>query len=136
VDQKRQALTKFLADHADILSRQGSVRATWRAYQGKRLGPFFLLVYREAGRQRSLYIGADPALAEEARRKLADMQAPLRAEREFDRHLAQLHQDFQEQKHVFARHLQQFGLYLKGTQVRGWRSCRRGPNRPEGSGEG
>jgi len=128
VDQKRQALTNYLREHADNFARQGSVRATWRMHQGKKLGPFYLLVHREAGRQRTLYIGADRALADEVQQQLAELQAPLRSERAFDRQLARLHQDFQEQKHVFARHLQQYGLRLKGTEVRGWRSFRRGPD--------
>ncbi len=34
-----------------IMARQGTVVATWRTRQGRKVGPYYRLAWREAGRQ-------------------------------------------------------------------------------------
>ena len=43
----------FLLQHPQRFATQGSVAATWRTYRGRRLGPYFQLIYRRDGRKRS-----------------------------------------------------------------------------------
>jgi hypothetical protein len=127
VDQKRRQALQFLADHAAVFCRQGSVQPSWRWYQRKKLGPFFRLVFRDGGTQSSLYLGADKELAAEVRRVLQEMQAPLRERRERDKQLALMQAALQEQKLDFDRQLRRLGLFLKGNEIRGWRSLPRTP---------
>jgi hypothetical protein len=127
VAQKRRDVFQFLAARADLLCQQGSVQASWRSYRGKSLGPFFRLVYRQGGAQRSLYLGADPALAAEVRQALEELQRPLRDRREHEQRLAAARAEFKEQRRAFDRELFSFGLHLKGNQIRGWRTRRNTP---------
>lgn len=69
-DQKRQRIVEFIAEHTEIFSRRGAVVETWREYAGRRQGPYFSLIFRQAGRQRSLYLGSDPRLADAVRELL------------------------------------------------------------------
>jgi hypothetical protein len=124
VDQKSGEVLKFLADHTALFCRQGSVQASWRSHHGKRLGPFFRLAYRHAGTQSAIYLGADAALAEEVRRVLEEMQAPLRERRERDRQLALMRAALKKHKNDLRQALKRLGLVLKGSQIRGWRNLR------------
>lgn len=131
VAQKRQQLLNFIAAHPEIFSRQGSVQSSERTYQGKRLGPFFRLVFRSAGRLRSVYIGGHRALASEIAQVLRDLQAPLRQGRGIDRRLAEVWKDFQEGRRAFRQRLEQCGLCLKGNEIRGWRAWRGAAQTPD-----
>ena len=61
VDQKTkrryEAVRAWIFAHRRLLATQGTVTASWREYQGRRLGPFYRLAYREGNRQRSVYLG-------------------------------------------------------------------------------
>ena len=123
VDQRLLSVLKFLWDHPEIFSRQGSVVRTWRLYRSRRLGPYYRLAFREDGRQRSWYLGSSSCLAEEVRKALRQMQAPLRQRRYVDQVLAAACADLQHQKAEFDRRLQERGLQLKGFgEIRGWRN--------------
>jgi hypothetical protein len=121
VDQKREATLRFLSDHAEFLSQQGSVQASWRHYNEHALGPFFRLQYRAAGRQRCLYLGGDRTLASEVQAILREMQAPLRAKRTLAQQTATARKALKNQTRNLDKELRKRGLYLKGTEVRGWR---------------
>jgi hypothetical protein len=123
VAQKKDLVLRFIADHALILSRHGSVQATWRLYQGRRLGPFYRLVYRSERRQHSIYLGRQEGLAEEVRRLLAEMQAPVRQSRLLARTKRVARQALRGQKRELDQVLHEHGLYLKGHEVRGWRGA-------------
>lgn len=121
VDQKTAAVRLLLTEQALIFSRQGSVQRSWRYYQGQKLGPFYRLVYREGGKQWSVYLGSDEKLADEVRHALQLMQAPLQRSREMDCHLALAKAALKEQKQALDHELQQRGLFRKGSEIRGWR---------------
>jgi hypothetical protein len=122
VAQKREEVLKFLADHAALLARQGSVQESWRLYRGERLGPYFRLLYRRDRKQQNLYLGADRALAEEVRTALEGLQAPLRERRELARLRAQARAALRAQKRELDQELRRLGAHLKGFEVRGWRN--------------
>jgi hypothetical protein len=67
--------------HWDALRRQGHVAAERRA-RGR---PVYKLRFRIPGRQIVRYLGTDPALAEEVRQELAQLQRPRRVERQLRR---------------------------------------------------
>ena len=79
VDQSVQArfsrLARRMARLRDVLSRQGSVVASWREKGGRRMGPYFRLAFRKAGKQVSIYLGSCAELVEKVRARLAEMQA-------------------------------------------------------------
>jgi hypothetical protein len=142
VDQTRNKALRFLAEHAAALSRQGSVQRTWRSHRGRRLGPYFSLVFRvEGGRLCSRYLGTDEALAEEVRVALREMQAPLRQGRELDRQLGRILAELRQAKRALDGELAQMGLHRQGSEVRGWRlrqaarcqAARCQAGRPEGA---
>jgi hypothetical protein len=59
VDQRRQRIAAFIADHQLSLARPGSIVASWRRRGGKQLGPYHKFTCRDQqGRQRSIYLGA------------------------------------------------------------------------------
>jgi hypothetical protein len=130
VDQNREQLLRFIGAHAGHLASQGSVHASWRTYQGRRLGPYYRLLFRIDGRQHSRYLGTDPAFADEIRCLLAHMQAPLREGRTLTRCRAQLRAALRLQKRELDGQLRRLGLYLKGSEIRG----RRKPRSPRGPG--
>ena len=127
MDQQRQRLLQFIAENASTLAGQGSVRTTWRRRGGKSYGPFYLLVFREHGRQRSRYLGSDAGLADAVRSRLAELQAPLRQLRIQEKILAGLLEQFREGKRRFDEELRAVGLYRRGNEIRGWR---RASNKP------
>jgi hypothetical protein len=133
VDQKRGRIHQFLRDHADALSQQGSVQRSWRYYQGRRLGPFYRLAYREGGRQCSLYLGSDPTLAEEVLGVLEQMQAPRRHLLETERQLQKIKAQLKSHKRALDGELEQRGLHRKGNEIRGWRHLRQSRREPPSS---
>jgi hypothetical protein len=123
VDQKRRAILRFLTEHPELFGRQGTVHPSWRAYRGRRLGPFFRLAFRQAGKQQSIYLGCDPAFAAEVRATLEQLQAPVQTERELRKLCATARQALAEQKRRLDHELTPLGLYRQGSEVRGWRGA-------------
>jgi len=122
-DQKRQRIIEFISEHTEIFSRRGAVVETWREYAGRRQGPYFSLIFRQAGRQRSLYLGSDPQLADEVRKLLKRAQAPLRERRVRERCRAGMEAELRRYKAAVDAELRPYGLHLKGWEVRGWRAA-------------
>jgi hypothetical protein len=124
VDQKLHAVWALLAAQPEIFSRQGTVRVSWRSHQGRQLGPYFRLVYRERDRQRALYLGSCAELAAQVRDALQVLQAPRRRQRAWQvlwkKGCAALRQHKQE----WDAELRKLGLYLKGYEIRGYRRAR------------
>jgi hypothetical protein len=109
----------FLAAHAGLLARQGSVQPTWRRHRGRRLGPYYRLVYRDGGRQVAVYLGRDADLADAVRAELARLQAARRAGRLFARLVRAARAARRETIRDVDRRLRARGLYLKGYELRG-----------------
>jgi hypothetical protein len=124
VDQKRDQLLRFLAEHGGLFAAQGSVQESYRLYQGRKLGPFFRLSFREAGKQRSWYIGRDRAFAAEIEKELQKLQAPRLFVRQVQRCLAHCRRDLRVARQEWRRRLEKYGLRLQGNEVRGWRRQR------------
>lgn len=121
------AALDFVAEHARLFSRQGVVVEAWRDYRGRRLGPYFRLAFRDQGKQRSLSLGSDRELAEEVRRALSELQAPLCQRRAARKRHARVRAGLRRAKAEWNRELEKSGLYLQGYEVRGWRGPRRRP---------
>ena len=77
-EDRFQRVSDFVGARAGAFSRQGVVVATWREYEGRRLGPYYRLAWREEGRQRSLYLGCSTWVVEKVRELLAGLQRELR----------------------------------------------------------
>jgi hypothetical protein len=126
---KKQRLLDFVAEHAAVLCRQGSVQESWRWHGGTKLGPFYRIAWRHEGKQHAHYIGASADLAAAVRLALAGLQAPLHEAQERDRHIAEILCDLKAKKQEFRELLARQYLSLKGNEIRGWRSWR-GRRRP------
>ena len=123
VDQRREAARRFIAAHRDELGRRGSLAATWRRRAGKKTGPYFLLVVRDAqARRRSVYLGTAGPLVDQVRAELAALQAPEREHRVFTRVKRQLRRALHDAQREQDIHLAEAGLWRKGCEVRGWRT--------------
>ena len=125
VDQNRSAqadrLLAFVRGHAEVFARQGTLVAGWREYRGRRLGPYYRLAYREAGRQRSLYVGRSQGLIGLVRRLLERLQRPFRQSRLLGDLKVRARAALRGHKAVLRRHLAQWGIHLKGFEFRGLR---------------
>ena len=126
-DQHLHAALARIAGRPGLFARQGSVAATWRRRGARVYGPYYSLIYREEGRQRSLYLGRAGALVEEVRRQLATLQAQRRARRQAEHLRRQAATALRASKAQVNRALRSWGLRLQGYEVRGWRSS---PLRP------
>jgi hypothetical protein len=111
----------LLATRPDLFARQGSVVASWRRRGTRTYGPYYRLIYREEGRQRSLYFGRAGGLVEEVRGRLRALQAPLRGRRASKRAGRQAAALMRASKGRLNLQLRLWGLRVQGFEVRGWR---------------
>lgn len=105
-----------------LFAQQGAVVATWRKYKDRRLGPYWRLVYREGGRQRTVYLGRFGPLVRQVRARLRNLQAYRDMRRAIDRSIRAAKAALRDARRDLARHLRRWGLHLAGYEVRGWRS--------------
>lgn len=128
VDQKlvkrRDVLLAKIREVAPVLAATGSIVETWRTYQGRRLGPYYRLAYRESGRQKTIYVGKDAELVAAARSLLEELQVNERIRRTMERQQLAVRAGLRAAKAAWAQELQKSGLTLKGYEVRGWRRLR------------
>lgn len=128
VDQKqlkrREVLLARTREAAPAIAVAGSIVKSWRTYQGRLLGPFYRLAYRESGRQKSIYIGKDAELVSAARLLLDELQATERIRRTMERQRSAVRASPRVAKAAWAQELQKDGLRLKGFEIRGWRQRR------------
>ena len=127
--QKLDRVERFVREHQQQLARQGAVVASWRQYQGRRLGPYYRLVFRDAGRQQTLYLGTDPELAARIRRWLAELQTPARDRRRLRQQYQIMRRGLVRCRAQWQRELNRIGLGLRGSHVCGWRLRRPGRRR-------
>ena len=118
----RQRAHEFLLAQRDALARRGAVVASWRWYRGRRLGPYFRLSVRIGGRQRSVYLGANRALAEEIAGELASLQARIRERRKLGRLRAEARKGLTGALRELDVQLARVGLHRKGREIRGHRA--------------
>lgn len=120
VDQKFRDIRKRLKSRPDIFTRQGTVVESWRKYDGRTLGPYYRLSYRDGGKQHSIYLGQSRQLADRIRKLLEEMQSPLKQQRELDQISSHSRAELRKQKMRWDQDLCQAGLYAKGYEIRGW----------------
>jgi hypothetical protein len=121
VDQRRLDVRTFLAAHAASLARQGAIVPTRRRRGRRRLGPYYLLVCRDAaGRQRSVYLGPSGPMVDEAREALRRLQAPRRQRREIGAARRALRRELAQSRIELDAELAKVGLKRKGSEIRGW----------------
>lgn len=120
-DQRWDQIRRFLEEHASLLSRQGSIIETWRFRNGRRLGPYFRLSFRDQRRQRSLYLGTDQAMISKVVQHLKALQSTVRLDRQLNRTRAALRRELTRAHQAVDAALQGTGLHRKGNEVRGWR---------------
>lgn len=119
--QRRRKVQQFVLQYEAQLARRGSVVPTWRLRAGRKVGPYFLLVCRDAaGRQRSVYLGPAGDLVDETRAVLLQLQAPLIERRQLDQVRKQLQIGLARARQQLDHELKQVGLWRKGSEIRGW----------------
>ena len=125
VDQNRQRILAWLAARPGPVWPSGQGARIWRRYGGRRLGPYYRFMYRDQGKQQTLYLGGCPAFAAQVRQELDRMQAGLQQECAAARRRAAARAALRQSKQEWAAELTKYGLYLKGFEVRGFRqpSC-------------
>ncbi len=122
VDQRRGHVEQFIAEHRDQLARQGSLVASWRRRGQQLIGPYYKLTCRSAtGKQVAVYLGPDGALVADVRETLAQLQARTTVDRTLDTARRQMRRELETTKKALAVELAQVGLFLKGSEIRGWR---------------
>lgn len=113
----------LIAAQPRLFARQGVVVANWRTRRGRRVGPYYELSYREARRQRSIYLGRPGPLVDQVRQALAAVQGPWREREALRRARRSVSAALRVQKAELAARLQRIGLRLKGYEVRGRRGA-------------
>ena len=119
VDQKAARALALIASRPELFVRQGAVVATWRWCKGRRLGPYWRLAYREAGRQCSVYLGRMGEGVQRVRQALARRQGFRRWRRTYRRLRRQVKASLRAHLAEFDRQLHALGLWRKGLEVRG-----------------
>ena len=119
--QRVDQVCEFVQSHLGVFSRQGAIVATWREYQGRKLGPYYRLAWREEGRQRSRYLGCSTWVVEKVRELLARVQQELRQGRQLRRLERTARAAMRWSKGLLRKELGRLGLWLKGFEVRGGR---------------
>ncbi len=129
VDQRSatrfQRVRRLIVAHSSLFSAQGSVVASWRYRDGRRLGPYYRLAFRVGGRQRSLYLGKSETVAQKIRQLLGSLQKPLRETRQRRRLLAEALTGIRQTREQMRRRLAPLGIRLKGLELRGVDAWRR-----------
>jgi hypothetical protein len=120
VDTRFEEISRQILARRELFGRCGTVTASWRRYDGHRLGPYYRLDYRDGARHRSIYLGKCPEVAEKVRELLAELQEPMRRQRRSRRRRRQLVAEIRAQKARWGQALRARGLYIRGYSVYGW----------------
>jgi len=124
-DGRFREISRQILARRELFARCGTVAECWRRYNGNRLGPYYRLDYRDDGRQRSIYLGKCPELAQRVRALLNEIQEPGRRRRQARRTRRQLLSELRAQKARWYQALRARGLYARGYAVRGWHRLKR-----------
>jgi hypothetical protein len=117
---------EFVTEHRSELARSGSVVASFRRRGLQRCGPYWRLTCRDAqGRQRSAYLGVEGPALEEARRLLAEIQAPRDLRRQLQRAKQAARRSAKSARLQLDEELAAVGLRRQGNKFRGWRQATR-----------
>ncbi len=125
VIERFERVRAYLVARPALFAAQGSVVATSRTYRGRQLGPYFQVAWREAGRQRRLYLGRSLELVDRVRKLLDQLQQPLRQRRLFARLKRQTRSALRRWMADLRPLLAGWGIELKGFEFRGVRRALR-----------
>ena len=126
VAERFERVRAYLVARPRLFATQGAVVATSRTYRGRRLGPYFQLAWREAGRLRRLYLGRSLELVDRVRELLERLQRPARERRVLARLKRQTRSALRRWLDEMRPFLARWGVEFKGFELRGvWRSLRR-----------
>lgn len=121
VDQRLDAVKRLILSRPDVFRRQGAVVASWRTHNGTKRGPYFRLAYRRAGgKQHSIYLGPEH-VANAVRSLLQELQCAASRRRQLTRLQRSAREQLRVARRRMDRQLRETGLYLHGSEVRGWR---------------
>ena len=124
VDQKIIDAVSLIRQQADIFSHQGSVQESWRSYKGRRLGPYYRLVYRSGSKQRSIYLGSDQDGVSLVRETLQLVQQELRRQESISECRKAVRSELRKTRRQLHDQLAAVGLRIQGAEIRGWQSAR------------
>jgi hypothetical protein len=116
----QKSAAKFQRLEAQILARKdffalhGRVEAAWRENSGKRLGPYYRVVFREEGRRKSMYLGREELLAERVAYLLAELQSFHRERRTTRRLRAAIRASLRREKTRLEKMIAPLGFRMKG----------------------
>jgi hypothetical protein len=117
-DARFKTIRRRMLAAAPALAESGAIRATWRTYRGRRLGPYFRVVYCYRGRQKWIYVGRSAELAGRLRQLLALFQAPAAERRQLRRLCVAARRALRTQKAAWQAELARHGLLAKGFELR------------------
>jgi hypothetical protein len=120
VDQKTRAVLELVEQRSAMFAKQGIVVESWRTYQGRQLGPYYRLAFREGKRQCSIYLGASKERARRVQTFLDRLQKRTKMTSVLNRARAGAMVELRAHKELLDEQLRERGLYLKGFEVRGW----------------
>ena len=114
-------MRELVQSQLSVFSRQGAIVATWRKHQGRKLGPYYRLAWREEGGQRSRYLGCSTWVVEKVRELLARVQRTSAKAASCNGSSAPARAAMRSGKGLLRKELGRLGLWLKGFEVRGGR---------------
>ena len=118
-----KAIREYILARRALFARQGSVVTTWRGRGEGRCGPYYSVVYREAGRQKGIYLGRATGVADGVRALLAEVQAPRDNRDHLRRLIANARAALRRQYAELNRELAAVGYRLKGREIRPLRAA-------------
>jgi hypothetical protein len=124
VDQKVRDAVSLIRQQADVFSHQGSVQESWRSYKGRQLGPYYRLVFRTVGQQRSIYLGSDQDGAALVRETLQLVQQKPRRQKSISQCRKAVRAELRKTRRQLQDQPAAVGLRIQGAEIRGWYSAR------------
>jgi hypothetical protein len=115
---REKRLKQILDTHPSIFKTQGAIVSGWRYRDGKTFGPYYRLVWREDGQQKSFHLGGEGDLVEFARQYLRVLRAPRRREQAIERTMCRLRAARREALGRVDKELSMIGLRRKGSEIR------------------
>lgn len=123
VDQRLSAIDAFFESYGPVLAKSGSIVGSYRQHGNRRSGPYYRLTCRDAGRQRSVYLGVEASLVELVGERLAMLQRVIRHDRQIRAARKAVRRQSAAAKLLLDHELAIQGLVRKGSELRGWRTA-------------
>lgn len=119
--RRRRNVLRLLRRRTFDFRASGHLHESWRTVNGCRLGPYFSLRFVRAGRETSVYLGADQQLAQAVRERLSQLQQPRRDALAYRQRWREQRAVLRGLRAELAREIAPCGLRVQGAEIRGWR---------------